>query len=72
MDNSIFVKVGRFPGEVKEYGLEENSTVSTALEIAQLSLDSGSAVQVNGEPANLSTVLYDGDMVRVTKQIKGN
>lgn len=68
----MLVKIGRYPGIIKEVGLEDGSTVQDALSAAELSMDNGTSIQVNGEAATLSTVLYEDDMVRLSKQIKGN
>lgn len=69
---TILVKIGKFPGTTQELALEPGTTVQQAAEIANLGDTSGFSVSVGSDPADLNTVLEDGDIVLFTKKIKGN
>lgn len=67
---SMLVKVSRMPGKTIEVAIEDDSTVSTALEIAEVTAATNEKITVNGEPATLSTVLFDEDVVLLAKDAK--
>ena len=68
----IFVRVGRYPGAVKEIGLATGSTVGQLLELAELSLSNQEAIEVNGSRGSLQTTLRGGENVSIITNIKGN
>ncbi len=65
------VRIGAMPGRINDYVLESGTTVKGALEVAELS-SAGYQIKVNSENATEDTVLNDGDLVLLVKQIKGN
>ena len=67
----ITVRAGKLPGKINEIALNGDRTVSAALEAAELEAD-GFEVRVNGELAEMSTELREGDTVLLTKKTKGN
>jgi len=69
--NMPIVKVGKMPGRVEEYAVNEGATVAEALELAELD-STGYEIKVNGAPANSSTVLREGDNVLLVQIVKGN
>lgn len=68
---AITVKAGTVPGTLTTIALEEGATVADALRQANLDA-SGYQVRVNGETADTSRTLGEGDTVLLTRQIKGN
>lgn len=65
------IKLGIMPGAINEFILEDGTTVAGALEVAGKE-SAGFMVKVNGDAANLDTELSDGDVVILSKQLKGN
>jgi len=65
------VKVAIVPGECKEVVLNGDHTVQAALDLAGFESE-GHVIQVNGQAADLDTMLESGAFVSLTKQIKGN
>jgi len=68
----IVVKVTKTPGPVSEFSLETGATVGNALNLAGITSTDGFRVEVAGESRNLSDEIFNGDLVMVVKQIKGN
>lgn len=66
------IKVGMFPGEIKNYVVEDNSTVGTALELAGITIGTEQDVKMNSETVNTSDFVTDNALILVTKRIKGN
>lgn len=71
MNNIITAKVIRVPGAVSEIGLEEGSTVGDALNAANEHPSDNEVVNLNGNKAELSTTLKDGDRIVIAKGAKG-
>lgn len=69
--NAGTVKIGQLPGKIEEYSFESGTTVAQALEIAGLSSD-GFEIKVDGNVADLSTVIDNANMVLLAKKVKGN
>lgn len=69
---SISVKVVKLPGRVSEYVLDDGATVEQALDLAKITLATNSEIKVNGDIANKSRTLANGDNVLVSEKIKGN
>lgn len=67
------VKIGVMPGEVKEYFVEEGTTIADA--IANANIDpSGYEIKVDGQkvdPAS-ATVSNNTSLILLTQQVKGN
>jgi uncharacterized Zn ribbon protein len=71
--NSDSVKVGRVPGRITEVNIVDGeTTVDEAIEIADLTVESGFSVRLNGESADGDETLSDGDSVTIVKEVKGN
>lgn len=68
----IEVKVVRVPAVMKDVALEDGATVADALRAADLSVQTGEKIQVNGVDATPSKVLSNGDRVILAKGAKGN
>ena len=67
----ITVKAVRFPGQTQEAAIEDGSKVQDVLRA--LGLDAtGYQIQLNGDVVSLSSSVDDGDMVVLTKAVKGN
>lgn len=69
--NAKMIKIGKFPGFVKDMGLEDGDNVRRAIELAGLSPD-GFELKRNGEPCRLDDSLANGDTVFLLKKIEGN
>ena len=67
--NTIFIKITKVPGGVTEVSLTSGSTVSNALEAAELSSD-GYTITVNGSAAGTDTDLEDGDRIILAQAVK--
>jgi hypothetical protein len=72
--NFITIKIAKLPGVFQEIALNGNRSLKTALETAELlgELRNGYNVQVNGESAQLTDELEQGDTVILSKKITGN
>jgi sulfur carrier protein ThiS len=66
----ITVKVGKFPGQVSEYNLNDDCTVACALSQASLSSE-GYSILVNGIAGSLDDTLDDGDRVILSEKVEG-
>lgn len=66
------IKVGRFPGRINEFVVETGTTVEQALQLAEIELGTDGEVKVNGIEYTPCSLVKDGDVVLVTKKIKGN
>lgn len=72
MNNYITVQITKVPGAMKTLSLETGSTVEDALAIAELDVASGYEIRVDDEIVSRDTELVDGNVVVITKMIKGN
>ena len=68
--SSILIKVARLGTQVQELALNTGATVASALESADLTIESED-VRVNNNAASESTVLNDGDIVTLVPKVKG-
>ena len=66
----LTIKVGSFPGEIKEVVVERNSTVEEILSIAGVDYNSESAMELDGSSVQLGQVVTGGAMLLVTKRLK--
>ena len=65
-------KIGTVPGAIREFLLEDNTTVGQALEMAGLTA-TGFDIRVDGVAATVDTVVVEGTkLIVLAKQIKGN
>lgn len=67
----ITVRVGKVPGTLKDVTLNGDRTVGAALRAAEMSVEAGFEVKVDGDPADTGTRLTDGAHVLIVKKIKG-
>lgn len=65
------VRVGKFPGTLKEVEVKETSVVADILAIAELTSE-GYDLRLNGSPASIQDRVEPGDTVYLVKPIKGN
>ena len=72
MGNYITVQITKVPGAMKTISLEAGSTVEDALTIAELEVATGYEIRVDDEIVSRDTELEDGNVVVITKMIKGN
>lgn len=72
MNSYITVQVTKVPGAMKTVSLENGATVKDALDAAELTVESGYEIRVDDEVATRDTTLNDGEVIVVTKMIKGN
>jgi len=68
---NITIRVIRVPGDTKELGMPEGSTVADALEEAGTVVGTDEALQVNGANTTMDTILLDGARVVIAKGAKG-
>lgn len=67
----ITVQVGRLPGSVNSYVLNDGATASDALAMAGITGD-GYDLRVNDRVGRLDQRLASGDSVLLVKKVKGN
>jgi len=72
MENQIYVRVGKFPGAVTEYTVERGTSVASLLQLANITVGSQEAIEVNGSRGSQSSTLSDGDTISIIPNIKGN
>ena len=65
------VKVGVLPGAIKEFVVAEGSTVGDLLGLAELDAN-GYSIMRKGATVDVATTLQDGDVVILSKMVKGN
>jgi len=65
------IKIGTFPGELKEYVVENGTTVAEALALAGLTVGAEQEVKLDGEVVSTSDVVDGGSLLLVTKRLKG-
>ena len=65
------VRVGRMPGPLNLYAVEEGSTVKNVLKLAQVN-SKGFRIEVNDDVAELNDEVSDGDTILLTKSVQGN
>lgn len=65
------VKAGKLPGQIKEYAVEEDSTVQEVLDVAALD-HTGYEIRMDGGIANLDDAVDEGAVVLLVKKVKGN
>lgn len=68
------VKVGRMPGKINEYVLNDGATVADALALAEITAGANDEVRVGTDKVtNLDGhTLSNGDIVIVAEMVKGN
>jgi len=65
------VRVGKLPGKVQEFDIDEGAMIVDVLALAQLTQD-GYELRLNGSPAEIKEMVKPGDTVLLVKKIKGN
>lgn len=68
----LTLKIGRFPGRINEYAVENGITVADALRMAEIEVDSESDVKFNTNRVTTSDTIDENGTLIVTKRIKGN
>ena len=65
------LQIGTFPGRLNDYMVEEGTTVRAALEMAGLTVSNEQEVKLDGEIVSMDDTVDDGNLLLVTKRIKG-
>ena len=68
----ITVKAGMFPGEIKNYVVEDGAAVSSILELAGIAVGAEQEIKMNGNTVFLGSPVTDNALILVTKRLKGN
>lgn len=68
----INVQVTKVPGAMVPVVLNGGATVADALSAANIEVGSGYEIRLNNDVVSTDSTLNDGDVVLVTKMIKGN
>ena len=68
----IEVKVTQVPGSIANVALEDGATVADALTAANMSVQEGFVIKVDGVEATTSTPVRDGSRVILSRGAKGN
>ena len=66
------VKFVKLPGEIREFGIDETTTVRDILDMAGESVVSGMSVMGDDEEVSLDDYAENYNLISVTKKIKGN
>lgn len=69
--NNITVEVSRFGHETESYTVAKDSTVEELFEVADLSLSGRESLFVEGEEAEMDSVLEDGDILTISTPKEG-
>lgn len=64
------IKVGTFPGELKELAVESGATVKAILDLANISAGSESEATLDGNVVSMDTAVSSGSLLLITKRIK--
>ena len=65
------IKIGNFPGELKEFAIEKGTTVQEALAMANISVGAEQEIKLDGEVVEASDPIEFGNLLLVTKRLKG-
>lgn len=65
------VKFVKMPGEIREFGIEENTTIGELLEMAGEVASNEMEIRADGEPVSLNDKAAGYALVSVTKRLKG-
>jgi hypothetical protein len=65
------IKIGNFPGELKEFAIEKGTTVQEALAMANISVGAEQEIKLDGEVVEPSHAIESGNLLLVTKRLKG-
>lgn len=65
------IKFVKMPGEIKEFGIEENTTVAQLLDLAGEVVDNEMEIRGDGESVTLNEVVNGYNLISVTKRLKG-
>lgn len=65
------VSAGRMPGTIRQYDVPGGATVQDVLNKAGLTVD-GFEIRINGQTANSTDVVEEGQTILLVRQIKGN
>jgi len=69
---SIEVRIAKVPGLLKSVVVADGSTVGQALATAEMSVDSGSLLQLDGSNTTMDANVRDGSRITISKGAKGN
>ena len=65
------VKFVKMPGEIREFGIEENTTVEELLEMAGETVNNEMEIRADGETIGLNETVSGYALISVTKRLKG-
>lgn len=66
------IKIGKFPGEIKEYVLEDNTTVKEAFAVAGIKeIGAETEVKMDGNVVGMDETIGGAGMLLLTKRLKG-
>lgn len=65
------IKFVKMPGEIREFGIAEDTTVRELLEMAGETVSSEMEIRADGETVGLDDVVNGCDLISVTKRLKG-
>lgn len=65
------LKIGKFPGEIKEYCVSEGITVRDALSLAGIEIGDEMEVKLDGSAVSMDKTINNGNLLLVTKRLKG-
>ena len=65
------LQIGTFPGRINDYMVEDGTTVKEALALADLTVGDEQEVKLDGEVVNMNDTVANGNLLLVTKRIKG-
>lgn len=65
------LKIGKFPGRLNEFAVEEGTTVAQALELAGIAVEAEQEIKLDDEVVSTSDKVDGGAILIVTKRIKG-
>lgn len=69
---SIRVSIGRVPGTIKDITAVRGATLQDILLLADIKLDKGEEIRINGQIANPDAPIENGSAILLTRRIRGN
>lgn len=65
------IKIGKFPGTLNEFALEDGTTVKDALAMAGIEAGAEQEVKLDGTTVSMNDIVDGGSLLLVTKRLKG-
>ena len=68
---AVTVKVGQVPGIIREFAVNEGSTVESIFALADLQINPQYKITLNGDVVDAKTVVEEDATILLTREIRG-